>query len=98
MNGETESLVPKYVQESGGAVEACVDTPRREEVADGNGARIESAAIRLPIIDFQEISAALLNQATNGFDKDTFWSADMPAIGRKALASPLAVSSASKPS
>lgn len=39
----------------------------------------------LPTIELQDISAALLNQVTEGFEKDTLFSDDMTRIGQKAL-------------
>lgn len=39
----------------------------------------------LPTIDLQDISAALLDQVIEGFEKDTLFSDDMTRIGQKAL-------------
>lgn len=42
----------------------------------------------LPIIELEDVSAALLDQAVEGFDKDTLLSDDMTRIGQKALGRP----------
>lgn len=39
----------------------------------------------LPTIELQDISAALLNQAVEGFEKDTLFSDDMTRLGQNSL-------------
>lgn len=39
----------------------------------------------LPTIELQDISAALLNQAVEGFEKETLFSDDMTRIGQHSL-------------
>lgn len=39
----------------------------------------------LPTIELTDISAALLKQVTDGFEKDTLFSDDMTRIGQEAL-------------
>jgi hypothetical protein len=42
--------------------------------------------IGLPTVDLSQIAATLLDQAVNGFEKDTLLNEDLVRIGQKALA------------
>lgn len=42
--------------------------------------------IGLPKIQLNEVAAALLDQAINGFDKETLMNEDLVRIGQRALA------------
>jgi hypothetical protein len=86
--GEAESRILEYAQQSKGAVEACVAKPG---LINGPGKsspilqRVFLTLIGLPKIQVSEISAALLQQVVGGFEKDTLLNADMVRIGQKVL-------------
>ncbi|KAI0175860.1 hypothetical protein GGR52DRAFT_538479 [Hypoxylon sp. FL1284] len=91
MRGETESRILAYAQQSGGKLEACVAKPGLIE-AEGetsllvNMAKtIGRALIGLPKVHVREISATLLDQAVNGFQKDTLLNEDLVRIGQGVL-------------
>ena len=64
-----------------------VDAPGKLGVVMKALARVGSAVIGLPGIQLSEVAAALLDQAVNGFEKDTLDNGDLASIGQKALAS-----------
>ncbi|KAF4977819.1 hypothetical protein FZEAL_5726 [Fusarium zealandicum] len=90
MRGEVESQVLEYANKSNGAVEACVAKPGLIH-APGTSALAKAAkalvgsVISLPFVQVEEIAATLLNQATEGFEKETFLNEDLIRIGRKVL-------------
>lgn len=89
--GEAENRVLAYAQESKGAVEACVakpgliDAPGRKGLVMKTMQTIGCSMIGLPKVDVSEIAATLLDQAINGFDKDTLLNEDLVSIGRRAM-------------
>ncbi|OBT63707.1 hypothetical protein VE03_06186 [Pseudogymnoascus sp. 23342-1-I1] len=92
MRGETESRVLDFAKNSNGAVEACVakagiiDAPGRTGLVMRTVGSIGRAIIGLPILDVSDMAAALLQQAVNGIEQETFFTADLVRIGQKALA------------
>ncbi|GAW14980.1 hypothetical protein ANO14919_043880 [Xylariales sp. No.14919] len=91
MRGEAETRILKCAQESKGTVEACVVKPGLIEDSSKTGMltkavrSVGTAVLGLPKVDLQEISAALLDQVINGFDKDTLENEDLVRIGQRSL-------------
>ncbi|KAK4110896.1 hypothetical protein N656DRAFT_790777 [Canariomyces notabilis] len=89
MRGEAEARILEYASKSNGTVEACIAKPG---VINGPGKestlfkRAFFSLIGVPKIHVSEISAALLSQVVNGFEKDTLMSEDLSRIGQKVLA------------
>ncbi|KAI1821672.1 hypothetical protein F4861DRAFT_448990 [Xylaria intraflava] len=91
MRGEAESLILASAQESNGTTEACIARPGL--IQDPNKAGILSKAagsvgrtlIGLPMVDLREVSAALLDQAVNSFEKETLQNEDLVRIGSRVL-------------
>ena len=76
MKGETESGILEYAQKSDGSVEACIAKPG---LIGGEGAfrgawmgaiKTVGRAVssKMPVVDVDEIAAALLDRAVNGFE------------------------------
>jgi hypothetical protein len=92
VQGEAENRVIKLAKESKGAVEACVakpgliDAPGRTGLVMKAVRMVMCTIIGLPQLDVSEISATLLDQVVNGFEKEPLLSEDMIRIGRKVLA------------
>ncbi|KAK4200927.1 hypothetical protein QBC40DRAFT_264652 [Triangularia verruculosa] len=86
MRGGVESRILEFAQQSNGAVEAVIAKPG---LITGYGKivpvvqRAVMTAIGVPKISVQEISAALLDQAESGFEKDTLMSEDMSRIAAR---------------
>lgn len=72
----------KYAEQSNGAVESCVAKPGLIDVPGQERKSIPG----VPNIYLSEAAAGLLDQAINGFEKDTLGNDDMARIGQKALA------------
>ncbi|GAB1312714.1 Nucleoside-diphosphate-sugar epimerase [Madurella fahalii] len=87
LRGEAEARILEYAKQSHGTVEACIAKPG---LINGPGRsapilqRIFLTVIGLPKIHVSDISAALVHQVVNGFEKDTLFSDDMVRIARKA--------------
>ena len=81
LQGEAETLILEYGEQSKGAVKACVVKPGLIDVQGKQ--RMEVPGI--PHIDLPDTAAALLDQVLNGFEKDTLSNADLVRIGQKAL-------------
>ena len=79
--GETESRVLAYTERSNGAVQAQI---AKSGFINAPGKVIPKVP-GLPTIELEDISAALLDQAIEGIEKDTLFSDDMTRIGQKAL-------------
>ncbi|KAI0884956.1 uncharacterized protein GGS22DRAFT_136474 [Annulohypoxylon maeteangense] len=91
MRGDVESKVLTYAKESKGTVEVCVAKPGMID-APGKGGLLMNLVktvgrtlIGLPKVDVGEISAALLDQVVNGFEKDTLQNEDLVRIGQEII-------------
>ncbi|KAI0593184.1 hypothetical protein F4775DRAFT_608201 [Biscogniauxia sp. FL1348] len=82
LRGEAESNILAYAEQSNGAVQACVAKPG---IIDSPG-REKRTVPGVPNIELCDISAALLDQVVNGFEKKALSNEDMIKAGRKALA------------
>lgn len=80
--GEAETRILAYAEQSNGAVEACVVKPGMID-APGKENRILPG---LPNIDLRAFAATLLDQVVNGFTKDTLTNDEMVQIGKDVLA------------
>ncbi|MCJ1413748.1 hypothetical protein MMC32_000072 [Xylographa parallela] len=90
MRGETESQILALATEHKGTVEACVAKPGLI-LGPGQylrmvGATIMKYAMSVPNLTVEEISAAMLDEIINGFQKETLENDDLVRIGRQALA------------
>ena len=78
----------EYAQQTNGAVEAAIAKPG---LINGPGKsspilqRVFLALIGLPKIQVSDISAALIHQVVNGFEKDTLLNGDMVRIAEAVL-------------
>ncbi|KAJ3577775.1 hypothetical protein NPX13_g2796 [Xylaria arbuscula] len=92
MRGEAENLILKCAVESKGALEACIAKPGLIEDKENTGffTRVAKDYGRrlfgVPKVSLQEMAAALLHEAVNGFEKETLENEDLVRIGAKALA------------
>lgn len=94
--GETESRILEFAQESNGTVEACVAKPglidgENENQPDPSMNPVPLAiryVVRmiLPRVHVRDMSAALLDQVVHSFEKETLTNADLARIGQKTLA------------
>ncbi|GAB1317954.1 hypothetical protein MFIFM68171_08164 [Madurella fahalii] len=88
MRGEAESRILKFAKKSNGAVEACVAKPG---LISGPGKpaailqRVLLSFIGVPGIKVSEVSAALVHQVVNGFEKETLLNEDMVRISQGVL-------------
>ncbi|KAM0425502.1 hypothetical protein ACHAPT_009291 [Fusarium lateritium] len=90
MRGQVEAEVLERASQSNGALKACVFKPGLINSANINilvkGVQgVAQALIGLPHIQRDEMAAALLDQAVNGFEKDTVVNQELVDIGQKAL-------------
>ena len=81
LQGEAETQILAYGEQSNGAVQSCVAKPGLIDAPGEEKRNIPG----VPNIDLQVIAAALLGQIINGFEKDTLSNADMIRIGQEAL-------------
>lgn len=79
--GEAESRILAFAEESKGLVQSCV-TKSGFISAPG---RVAPNVPGLPLVELQDIVAAMLDQVVNGFEKDTLSNDDLVRIGKKAL-------------
>jgi len=77
--GEAEVLVLKYAADSNGAVQSCVVKPGLIDHPSRDRKEIPG----VPHIELLDVAAVLLNQVTNGFEKDTLSNDDMIRIGQE---------------
>ncbi|KAI0891018.1 hypothetical protein F4806DRAFT_501483 [Annulohypoxylon nitens] len=82
MRGDAELRILEYARQSGGAVEACVVKPGVIDSPD----REKRIVPGIPNIERHDFVSVLLDQTTNGFEKDTLRNDDMIRIYRKILA------------
>ncbi|MCJ1281759.1 hypothetical protein MMC26_001082 [Xylographa opegraphella] len=90
MRGETESQVLAFAAEHKGDMEACVAKPGMI-IGPGQylkmvGATILKYVMSVPNITVAEISAAMLHEIVNGFEKEPLENEDLVRIGHQALA------------
>ncbi|KFA69545.1 hypothetical protein S40285_07275 [Stachybotrys chlorohalonatus IBT 40285] len=91
MRGDAESRILEYAQHSNGMVEACIakagiiQDPKVGAMTKMGHVVIQTIS-GLGKITVPTISAALLNQAVYGFEKETIHNEDMNRLGQKALA------------
>lgn len=81
LQGEAESRILAYAEQSHGAVQSQI---AKSGFINAPG-KVVPQVPGLPTIELQDISAALLDQAIKGFEKDNLFSDDMTRIGQKAL-------------
>lgn len=81
IQGAVEAYVLEFAETSGGRIEANVAKPG---FITGSGRQIPNVP-GLPNIPVADISAALLDQVVNGFEKDTLSNDDMIRIGQNAV-------------
>ncbi|KAJ5605888.1 hypothetical protein N7510_008669 [Penicillium lagena] len=81
LRGEAETLILTYGEKSEGAVQSCVAKPGLIDAPGRETREIPG----LPHIDLARIAAALLDQAMNGFEKNTLSNDDLVRIGQKVL-------------
>lgn len=82
LQGETETLILEYAEQSEETVQSCVVKPGLIDAPGTEKREIPG----LPHIDLPAIAAALLNQVIHGFEKDTLSNDDLVRIGQRALA------------
>ncbi|PQE25739.1 hypothetical protein CJF30_00000443 [Rutstroemia sp. NJR-2017a BBW] len=91
MRGQVETKVLDFAKDSGGAMEACVakpgmiDGPGRQGLIQRAVINAGHSLIRFPKVDVKEVAATLLDQAMNGFEKETLENEDLIRIGQKVL-------------
>lgn len=89
--GGVETRVLDFAKNSNGTIETCILKPGLiRDSQQGNMfinafQNIATTFISLPIIYLDEVVAALLNQATKGFEKETLENADIARIGKEEL-------------
>jgi hypothetical protein len=88
VQGETETKVLEYAAARKG-VEACVAKPGY--ITGGDAMRtVMGTALRLtmsvPNVTLQQVSAAMLEQVTKGFERDTLENEDLVKAGQQVLA------------
>ena len=87
--GETENRVLAFAAEHKDAVEACVSKPglitAPGQILKTVAATVLKYVISLPNVGVTEISAAMLHQVINGFEKEPLENDDLVRIGRQAL-------------
>jgi len=88
MRGEIENQVLAFAAEHKGALEACVAKPGviigPGQILKWVGAIVLKYAMSVPNVTVAEISAAMLSEIINGFQKETLENDDLVRIGREA--------------
>lgn len=79
--GEAESRILAFADESNGLVESCIT---KSGFINAPG-KVMPNVPGLPLVELQDIAAAMLDQVVNGFEKDTLSNDDLVRIGKKAL-------------
>ncbi|MCJ1384882.1 hypothetical protein MMC17_008000 [Xylographa soralifera] len=89
MRGETENQVLAFAAEHKGAVEACVAKPGLiigpGQILKMVWAFVLKYAMSVPNVTVAEISAAMLHETINGFQKEPLENDDLVRIGRQVL-------------
>ncbi|KAI0967750.1 hypothetical protein F4678DRAFT_474930 [Xylaria arbuscula] len=92
MRGEAETRILTCARESNGTVEACVakpgiiEDPSRTGILSKMVENVGRTIIGLPKVNVREISATLLDQTVDSFEKDTLQNEDLVRIGQRVLA------------
>lgn len=81
LQGEAESRILAMAEESTGQIQSCVT---KSGFINAPG-RLMPNVPGLPLVELQDITAAMLDQIVNGFEKDTLSNDDLVRIGKKAL-------------
>lgn len=63
-----------------------ITSPGRVGIVAGAAQSVLRWAIGLPFVDVKEVSAAMINQITSGFEKETLENEDLIRIGQNSLA------------
>lgn len=89
MRGETESKVLAYAADHKDSVEACVVKPGIITAPGQYLKTISATALKwlgvVPTLDVGEVSAAMLEMVTKGWDKEPLENEDLIKVGRAAL-------------
>ncbi|KAF4628527.1 hypothetical protein G7Y89_g9630 [Cudoniella acicularis] len=94
MRGKTESMILSHAAASNKAIEAWVakpgliNVPGQDSYTASIGKAILCAVVDLPKVDVSQMAACLINQAVEGFEKETLPNGDLVRIGETALAGP----------
>ncbi|KAL7909542.1 hypothetical protein GGI35DRAFT_386624 [Trichoderma velutinum] len=89
MRGEVETRVLDFAKKSNNAIEACVvkpgliRDPQQGNILTNTFQNVLTSIISLPIVYLHHVAATLLNQATEGFEKETLECDDITRIGEK---------------
>ncbi|CAG9991783.1 unnamed protein product [Clonostachys byssicola] len=92
MRGDAETKILNYATTSNGTVETqvtktgIIEDPVQLSVVSKLGRAFLRSLVGLPKINVDVIAAALLDQAINGFEKDTLLNEDLVRIGEARLA------------
>uniref|UniRef100_A0A8H7NJK5 NAD(P)-binding domain-containing protein n=1 Tax=Bionectria ochroleuca TaxID=29856 RepID=A0A8H7NJK5_BIOOC len=92
MRGDVETKILNYATASNGTVEAqvtktgIIEDPAQLSAVSKLGRAFLRSLVGLPMINVDVIAAALLDQAINGFEKDTLLNEDLVRIGETRLA------------
>jgi len=84
-------MVLDYAKDSNGAVEACVAKPGLIDAPGGMGLvrdigrLVLRTVVGLPKVEVGQVAATLIDQAINGFEKDTLSNEDLVRMGAKVL-------------
>ncbi|KAL1878151.1 hypothetical protein Daus18300_002067 [Diaporthe australafricana] len=81
VRGEAESRILEFAEQSNGLVQSCIT---KSGFINAPGRTVPNVP-GLPLVELQDITAAMLDQVVNGFEKDTLSNDDLVRIGQKAL-------------
>ncbi|SPO07758.1 uncharacterized protein DNG_10453 [Cephalotrichum gorgonifer] len=89
MRGEAENLLLRIAEESKGTLDVSIAKPGlilKPGMSMRTMASSVATAIGLfPSVGVVQCAAAMLDQAVNGFEKETLWNSDLQSIGGKVL-------------
>ncbi|EHK16716.1 uncharacterized protein TRIVIDRAFT_41189 [Trichoderma virens Gv29-8] len=89
MRGEVETRVLDFAKNSNNAIEACIvkpgliRDPQQGNMLINTFQNVATSIINLPVVYLHDVAATLLNQATEGFEKETLDCDDIVRIGKK---------------
>ncbi|KAL7950514.1 hypothetical protein V8C42DRAFT_306745 [Trichoderma barbatum] len=87
MRGEVESRVLEFAKNSNNSIEACIvkpgliRDPQQGNIFMNTLQTVATSIISLPVVYLHDVAATLLNQATEGFEKETLGCSDIARIG-----------------
>lgn len=81
VQGEAEVRILEFAEQSKGLLQSCIT---KSGFINAPG-RVVPNVPGLPLVELQDIAAAMLDQVVNGFEKDTLSNDDLVRIGQKAL-------------